>query len=991
MADYSELKQPGIEVLQVFQTESTTIITPTLMPCVLGVCNQVVHVLVDNGSGTYTLNADAKAAAPAYAVFADGPYAPSDFVSGSTGLSLAFSLNKGPELEMQFPAAWADFADISPQQLVDFLNNWFESYNFYQSVYARTLGDGVVVRTRETGDNMQFSFRAPTVVDLPAIAALGIGQGHTFYGFGTYRQRAVTIPEWSFPDPRGNLTQLVMEYPTVRSFLYMGHGLDLQEGNQSQAFLRRGDRTDTSGSYCCTDILVVADGSGNPTSTLIAFNDGSTNLEDLTAASTLLSTVPGTAITFPTTTLVGKRISLDYGEGVQTLQFLAEASNASALIAMLATAFGTDVVGDRGLVFTINASHELTITSGKKGIDAFLQILAQIDSAVDALTLLGLAAMSDAFVGDRQTSVTADYSVQPHPVRVGDLLYVDGSYIGKVLQVAPRGVTAQYKGEVRVDTAYPVTVAGQHFGKTFYFVANGLPANAALDRPDPDCTVDQNNGDTSFKSTLVRDTAGTWHTLSLTSYLQYTALRKDVSPEADNPALLVLDGTTQLTSLIEPVDATNPFAAGMYMALLNSSGAQASGISIDTNSALEPYGTVAAYARAFAFLEAKEVYAIAVLTSDIAVAQIANTHAVLMSQPEYKGERIAICCLPQPNRAVNTLVASGQCDRGGSSATIDTGIANLSALLVANGIDASGDIPAGNTYNGKKGGVYLQVADDGSRYSIKRVVGSTVQIRYRANEFEYGSNDDGFFYATGTLPTTPWISFDFSTSIRGIELLLPDGKPDKDAIANTYQDLGNSFSSRRFWNLVLDTCQATLNGISQSLPGFYMCAAYAGLVGGQPPQQSFTNFPIVGFTAVRGTNDYFSARQLNRIAAGGNTIIVQDPANNGPIFPRMALTTDMTSVETRTDSITKCLDFTAKFLRRSLRIFIGRFNINQGFLDTLSHVVQGLLQFLTGSFVLVDAEINNIVQSDSEPDAVMLDITVDPPYPCNYIQVRLIV
>ena len=30
MADYSELEQPGIEVLQVFQTESATVITPTL-------------------------------------------------------------------------------------------------------------------------------------------------------------------------------------------------------------------------------------------------------------------------------------------------------------------------------------------------------------------------------------------------------------------------------------------------------------------------------------------------------------------------------------------------------------------------------------------------------------------------------------------------------------------------------------------------------------------------------------------------------------------------------------------------------------------------------------------------------------------------------------------------------------------------------------------------------------------------------------------------
>ena len=990
MADYSELEQPGIEVLQVFQTESATVITPTLMPTVLAVCNQVVNVLVDDGTGTYTLNTAAQADTPAYAVFAEGPYDASSFISGGVGLYCAFSLNKSPELQIQFPAAWAAYSSISPQQLVDFLNGWFEDYNLYQSIYAYVFGAAVIVSTINTGDNMQFSLRAPTSADMPVIEAFGIGQGHTFYGFSTYKQRAVTIPEWSFPDPRGNLSQLTMESDTVRGFLYMGHGLDVQEGNQGQTFLRWGNRTDSSGSYCCSDIRVVADGSGNPTSTLIAFNDGNTCLEDLTAASTPLA-VAGTAITFPTTTLAGKLVSIDYGEGVQTLKFLGEAADSAGLIAMLATAFDPGVVGDRGLAFSVDGSGKMTITSNKNGVDAFLQLIAQTDPTTDALTLLGLTAMPAPLVGDRQTSVTATYSVQPHPVRVGDYLYVDGVYLGEVLQVAPRGVTAQYKGEVLIDTAYAVTPTGQHFGTAFYFVANGLPGQIAQDRPDPDLVVDQDTGDTTFKTALARDTTGAWYPLNLATYIQYTALRKDVSPEADNPALLVIDTTTMLTSLVEPIDSTNPFGVGMYMALLNSSGAQVSGIGIDERSAVEPWGTVDAYTRAFTFLEAKEVYAIAPLTPEFTVAQIANAHATLMSEPEYKGERVIVFCLPKPTRFVDTLAASGQCDRLESSASVNTHIASLSSILVANGIDVSGDIPAGNLYNGKKGGVYIQIADDGNYYSVKRVTGTTVTIRYQPSDFEYGSNDDNFFYAAGTLPTTPWISFDFDISIRGAELLLPDGTVDKDSIANTYQDLGNSFSSRRFWNLVLDTCQATLNGISQSLPGFYMCAAYVGLIGGQPPQQSFTNFPIVGFTTVTGTNDYFSSRQLNRIAAGGNTIIVQDPPQNGPIFPRMALTTDMTSVETRTDSITKCLDFTAKFLRRSLRIFIGRFNINQGFLDTLSHVVQGLLQFLTGSFILVDADINNIVQSDSEPDTVMLDITVDPPYPCNYIQVRLIV
>jgi hypothetical protein len=105
----------------------------------------------------------------------------------------------------------------------------------------------------------------------------------------------------------------------------------------------------------------------------------------------------------------------------------------------------------------------------------------------------------------------------------------------------------------------------------------------------------------------------------------------------------------------------------------------------------------------------------------------------------------------------------------------------------------------------------------------------------------------------------------------------------------------------------------------------------------------------------------------------------------------MALTTDMTSVETRTDSVTKIVDFCAKFLRTSLKNFIGRFNITQGFLDSLGHVIQGVLGFLAESGVLIGSNLNNIVQDTTEPDQVDVDVTLDVPLPCNYIRLTLVI
>ena len=204
------------------------------------------------------------------------------------------------------------------------------------------------------------------------------------------------------------------------------------------------------------------------------------------------------------------------------------------------------------------------------------------------------------------------------------------------------------------------------------------------------------------------------------------------------------------------------------------------------------------------------------------------------------------------------------------------------------------------------------------------------------------------------------------------------------------QSLGQTFLDRRFWMTFPDACAATLSGIEQVLDGFYMNAAIAGMIAQQPPQQSFTNFPMTGFTRVIGSNDTFSERHLNVMAAGGTYIIVQD-SQSAPLIARMALTTDLTSIETRTDSITKVVDFTAKFLRKGIRNFIGRFNITQAFLDSLGSVIQGLIGFLVETGVLIGGTLNNLIQDEDAPDTVLIDVTLDVPYPCNYIRLTLVV
>ena len=41
--------------------------------------------------------------------------------------------------------------------------------------------------------------------------------------------------------------------------------------------------------------------------------------------------------------------------------------------------------------------------------------------------------------------------------------------------------------------------------------------------------------------------------------------------------------------------------------------------------------------------------------------------------------------------------------------------------------------------------------------------------------------------------------------------------------------------------------------------------------------------------------------------------------------------------------------------------------------------------------MLIGAHVNNIVQDTNAPDTVLIDITLDVPFPCNYIRLTLVI
>lgn len=1041
----AELPRPGVEVIQTFSTVSPTVVTPTLVPCVVGVCKQIVPVLTTTATGAQALNTQAQV--PLQAVFiADAATGDPVVYTGLDGLSLVLSLDNGAPFTITFAGS-----SLTPGQVVSEVNAALVAAgitNFVAEVIG-LLATATQWRLRSLAASEFETIQVLTGTGTAVASAFGLAIGRLYAGTSYYEQDRLSVNTSSFPDPNKNLAQVVIDPTTVTAYLYLGSGMSLQALMQDRSFLMNGfavapvvtgtvDLTTltyagSGGSLNALTLIFTFNGAspltvtfgtggGAPTtaaSVITAINavinavataslsvanhlvitdkmtglsatilvgagtangivgiTGATTTTGLAAAASI-DQGNGTAVTplvkLGTTNLLasasagvitgtsvisavadGHTLTLDDGTGAQTVTF-SGASTSTLILAQINKLFG--VSGGGLLVASINGSTFLQLTSTLLGVESIVSVISGT-----ALTELGLTASTTVRGG-------------PFPAAAGDDLYLNGVFYATISQVNVGGQSSVVKINKQV-------AINSNLAQSWYIISKNITqSEIQSSKPTPDLLVD-GVGNVTVKQDLLRDLTGT-PLLSTVAraqiYIAYQGIRQDVTALAASPALLSFSDTTSLGNQLGPISAANPLALGLYFALLNAPGTLVTGVGVDAATPDAPFGTVEAFNRAATFLESFEVYAIAPLTHDPSVGQIFNTHVTVMSSPTNKGERIALYNPSQPSNAPDTLVASGL--NGNSLPTpdyFDSGVPNLDALLIANGITGASALLVSQ-------GVYLDVGD-GNKYSVSSVTGS--QIIVKVSGFQPGDNDDSF-YATTTLPSG-LIAAPFAVRIRGAALVLTDGTPDKLGIATAYAKQAQTFLNRRFWQIIPDKCAATLGGLSQLIDGFYMAAAIAGMIGQQPPQQSFTNFPMTGFTQVIGSNGYLSESQLNIAAGGGNYIIVQDVAG-APLISRMALTTDLTSIETRTDSITKVVDFTAKFMRTGLKNFIGRFNITQGFLDSLGHIIQGLLGFLADASVLIGSTLNNIVQDTDAPDTVLVQVTLDVPFPCNYIMLTLVV
>jgi hypothetical protein len=467
-----------------------------------------------------------------------------------------------------------------------------------------------------------------------------------------------------------------------------------------------------------------------------------------------------------------------------------------------------------------------------------------------------------------------------------------------------------------------------------------------------------------------------------TLYVQYKALRKDVSAAAAQPGVIRVSDTSTLLAVLDPVTEENPLALGMFLTMLNAPTFEVKGLGIDEVTAAAPEGTEVAWARAAALLETEEVYAIAPLTQNEVVQGMWMTHCSVMSAPEQGGERIVFPNKKMPTNKNSSIAASGSAANTTASPNQLVIDMNPSSGLVALGLNpALGFAVAQGVF------VEVTVASELRRYSVSSVTGSLVNLR---TTFSSSENADAFY--SDVFLDVPVVNSAYTLKVRGAALTIPGTNPamyDYSLMSETVAEANTLFKNRRVYEVFPDTVKLQVSGVEKALPGYYASCAIVGMVAAQPPQQGFTNFPIVGLTGVVGT-EKFTKRQLNVMAGGGTYILMQE-VPGGSVFCRHQVSTDLTSVETRELSITKVVDFAAKILRIGIRRFIGTSNVNPQLLDMLGATVHAILKFLEDTGVINGSNINNLVQDKANPDTILVDVTLDVPYPCNYIRLTLMV
>ena len=526
--------------------------------------------------------------------------------------------------------------------------------------------------------------------------------------------------------------------------------------------------------------------------------------------------------------------------------------------------------------------------------------------------------------------------------------------------------------------------------------------------------------DTDFTATIAEVTvidgllAGGLPIIEADVYADYRALRVDL---ASLPKEYGSIGDLEATFGVGQIVPENPLAYGLSLMLQNTV-TVVSGLGLSGD---YPTSEVLAFTKAAGVLELVDLYAIALLSFSPVVHTLFKNHVDQLSAPDRKLERIALVnsklTLISVLQEESTTVSTENGSRGIVGTQIDGSQANINpAKLTTATLGLFENVTPGDKVVIQSGtyvtpGTYTvaSLTDDENLETVLPFAtggGVSNNIQFYVIRLDGFSADGQTFYDRNATFLSDGISAGhylaiLSGALEGRyligsissnkELVLSEAilgvaasvgsinyQVDRDFSkseqAVNVKGYGASLGSRRVVHTWPDILKAPIGQSIVSIPGYYAGAVVAALVTGLPTQQGFTNLSVSGFLGLDHSSKYFSETQLDVIADGGNFILAQDGPNE-PLYVRHQLTTDRSAIKFQELSVTKNVDFIAKFLRTTFAPFMGVYNIVDTTLDVLKTTSTAAITFLKDKTVF--PKIGGVIRSGNliliEEDPTQLD------------------
>jgi hypothetical protein len=953
---YTPIEPPDVTVIVETVTQTPTVSAAVLPPCIVGPCYEIVEIINSDGS----TNADAEVTLPA--IIRSDEVDPTVGYNFAGGTAFTIEVNNGAPVSINLTTGLPG-AGITPTQVVSYINGLSIDNLLAEVVPGETTNYQIVqLRTTQAGASKTIALES---VDAVINGQLG-GEFHDIdkHGLTQFDQSYMDIHTQNFPNPNDlDVDELVYDPDDIDVYIDIGTltalSLDSAVERYGNGAIESPDDGDSDGLTPYIDIPLAATPTSNGATPTAVYDLNSTE-DQCTVQGGATGDVPPAPVITADGTLV---LSVD-GSQPQEVE-LTSGMDLTAVAAEINKYFPNvaTVAGGGG--------DELHLTSQLKGSESTIYIYPAPSSTAQTLTDLAL------------TTVTGYKFGTWFPVLPNDEFYVAGTLVGVVTKVFPTGGADT---RIRLDREIPESTYPVGGGTlyNFHFVSKNLTGrlpNILNTEPTPELYIDA-DGDVHIKHNIVRDNVGVPMFPGVAPvYIGYKALRVDVSADAEEPRLIEITSDDDITAQLGEIRTDNPLAFAVWLCRnYGSPDNVVYALGIGETSDDLPDGTLDAYTNAFELLENWDIYTIVTLTQSEAVHELGKAHVVTMSNPDNKSERIYFGTLERPTRAPDTVAISG-------TEGVTTGVADelngnkpgLTQALQDIGVDPTNLDPTGTDPED----VYLDIEQDDNHYRVQSITGQVITVVDGTGQ---SWNTDGF-YDSGNLPT-PLINESWSLKARGAELVLTNGSPDKQAIARAISDTCYGFGSKRvFMGYPGNATIPDTGGLEQLLSSYYIASIHAGQIAAQVPQQPFSYMRVPAVTQVRGSTDYFSRDQLNVIAGGGCWIWFQETPSSG-VQVRHQLSTDVSTVINRELSITKAIDYAAKFVRQNLRPMVGRFNITEETLEMCGTIMDGCCSYLTEDLkVFNNCTYTGFQIVDVDELEVIMEIELK--YPLNKITVRI--